>query len=83
MAASSKFRPRSANVLARLTGSKVRRIGYCSYRNLPLQQVRAAAADMQLNEYSSRIPHVPAPRVRIVVASFEVEPLRGENSTTT
>ena len=32
-----EIEPRSAKVLARLAGSKVRRIGYCSYNNLPAQ----------------------------------------------
>jgi len=33
IAASAKSKPRSANVFARLTGSKVTRMGYCSYKN--------------------------------------------------
>ena len=36
------------------------------------------------NPFEAKVlPMSPAPCVRIVVASFEVEPLRGENSTTT
>ena len=37
IAASSKSKPRSASVFARLTGSKVTRVGYCSYKNHPTQ----------------------------------------------
>jgi len=45
------------------------------------QTGRLASAE---NPFAAKVlPMCPAPCARIVVASFEVEPLRGENSTTT